>query len=161
MGSRVTHGQMSSWISQTNEKGRELAGHTDVMLKIAEYLLPKYFTLDTEESLLPEEIAEPSFIASEPVWGCFNEFQGVRYAGLLSNQKDSLHDLTIYNPQDDKTADVVYKAINCIGVVDVIFAHSSEPVKVDEALSIWWRVFAINYQVLACMQSLTESNYVG
>ncbi|KAM6535664.1 hypothetical protein FALCPG4_005213 [Fusarium falciforme] len=129
------------------------------MLKIAEYLLPEYFTLDTEESLLPEEIAEPSFIASEPVWGCFNEFQGVRYAGLLSNQKDSLHDLTIYSPQGDKTADVVYTAHNCIGVVDVIFAHSSEPVKVDEALGIWWRAFAINYQVLAWSQTTLDRSW--
>ncbi|KAI8681872.1 hypothetical protein NCS55_00440500 [Fusarium keratoplasticum] len=46
-----------------------------MMLMIAEYLLPEYLTLDTEESLLPEEIAEPSFIASGPVWGCFNECQ--------------------------------------------------------------------------------------
>jgi hypothetical protein len=43
----------------------KLASHTDVMLKIAEYLLPEYLTLDAEESLLPEE-AEPFSIASEP-----------------------------------------------------------------------------------------------
>jgi hypothetical protein len=44
----------------------------------------------------------------------FNEFQGVRYVRLLSNQKDSLRDLTIYNPGDVKTADVVYTAQNCL-----------------------------------------------
>ena len=40
--------------------------------------------------------------------------KGFGYVGLLSNQKDSLHDLSIYNPQGDKTADVVYTAQNCL-----------------------------------------------
>lgn len=55
--------RLSSWTSQAGEKGRELAGHTNVMLMIAEYLLAEYLTLDAEKSLLPEEIAETYFIA--------------------------------------------------------------------------------------------------
>jgi len=57
-----------------------------------------------------------------------------------------LHDLVIYNPQDDKTADVVYTAQDFLGVVEAIFVHSSKPVKADEALDIWWRTFAIPHQ---------------
>jgi len=48
------------------------------MLKIAEYLLREFLAPDAEESLLLGEIAESLFTALEPVWGCFNEFQGVR-----------------------------------------------------------------------------------
>ncbi|RSL57077.1 hypothetical protein CEP54_008467 [Fusarium duplospermum] len=118
-------GRLSNWASQANEKGQELAGHTNVMLMIAEYLLPEYLTLDAEKSLLPEEIAEPYFIASEP---------------------DHLHNVAIYNPRDGKIADVVYTAQNCLGVVKVMFAHSSEPIEVDETPGVWWRTFAINHQ---------------
>ncbi|RSL95040.1 hypothetical protein CDV31_014054 [Fusarium ambrosium] len=139
-------GRLTSWASKAGEKGRELAGHTNVMLMIAEYLLPEYLTLDAEKSLQPEEIAGPFSIASEPVWGSFNDFQGVRYVRSLSNQKDPLHDAAIYNPRDGQIADVVYMAQDCLGVVKVIFAHSSEPIEVDEIPGVWWRTFAINHQ---------------
>ncbi|KAM0415903.1 hypothetical protein ACHAPT_013114 [Fusarium lateritium] len=133
---RYLVGKLSDWVSQAAGKGRELAGLTSVMLMIANYLLPEYLALTAEASLLPDDIVQPSFTTSEPIWARHVEFQGVRYVASSSNGEDYWHNEAIYSPQHGKIVDVEYTAHNHLGIVKVVFAHSSEPVEVDEAPDI-------------------------